>query len=175
MALPYKGPVSELYAKRITSAVSRCYEKVQARVVLTSKAIFPAAKKDVLPTRNTNMLVYQYTCDCGHSYVGKTTQRLQDRINQHLPKSLVKILGTPRSRLSSSSSAIAQHLCWSQPCGEKYDSNQFTILARGRTAFHVSILESLYIARRRPILCKQKQYVYTTKLFAAKNLRAVKE
>ena len=116
------------------------------------------------------MVVYRYTCDCGDSYVGQTTQRLQDRIKQHLPKSVVKTLGTSRSRLVSTTSAIAQHLCENKTCGKAYDVGQFKILTRGRTRFHISVLEAFYISRSKPILCKQKQFVYTTKLFTTKPL-----
>ena len=36
-----------------------------------------------------SLLVYEYTCCCGHTYVGKTIQRFSERIRQHVPKKLL--------------------------------------------------------------------------------------
>ena len=37
-------------------------------------------------------VIYVFTCACGHKYVGKTTQRLGDRMKQHIPDSLVQLV-----------------------------------------------------------------------------------
>ena len=34
------------------------------------------------------MVIYEYVCDCDSPYVGRTTQRLQERIKQHVPKAI---------------------------------------------------------------------------------------
>ena len=44
--------------------------------------------KDSLPTESLSNVVYLFNCACGHSYVGRTMQRLEERIKQHVPKSL---------------------------------------------------------------------------------------
>ena len=33
-----------------------------------------------------NSVVYEYSCHCDSRYVGRTSQQLQDRIKQHVPK-----------------------------------------------------------------------------------------
>ena len=33
-------------------------------------------------------VIYQFSCHCDSRYVGRTSQRLQDRIKQHVPKSI---------------------------------------------------------------------------------------
>ena len=50
--------------------------------------MLPTVRKDVVPTKQQNMVVYQYMCRCDCRYVGRTSQRLQDRIKQHIPKTI---------------------------------------------------------------------------------------
>ena len=46
----------------------------------------PSTKKDVLPSHHCSNLVYLFVCHCDSRYVGRTSQRLQERIKQHIPK-----------------------------------------------------------------------------------------
>ena len=48
--------------------------------------MLPVARKDVLPTTLKSSVIYKYSCHCDSRYVGRTSQRLQDRIKQHVPK-----------------------------------------------------------------------------------------
>ena len=50
--------------------------------------MLPAAKKDVLPANQRSMVIYEYVCHCDSRYVRRTTQRLQERIKQHVPKAI---------------------------------------------------------------------------------------
>ena len=45
-------------------------------------------EKDVLPASQQSNIVYEFSCHCDSRYVGRTSQRLQDRIKQHVPKSV---------------------------------------------------------------------------------------
>jgi len=135
----------------------------------------PATKKDVLPASQQSNIIYQFSCHCDSRYVGRTSQRLQDRIKQHIPKSIrTGQLSQDRTQLSRSckltnsaptcDSAIGQHLLESRSCALEYNDNRFSILARGRSAFHLSALEATYIRTLRPKLCRQKQFVYVLKI-----------
>ena len=48
--------------------------------------MLPAAKKDVLPANQRSMVIYEYVCHCDSWYVSRTTQMLQERMKQHVPK-----------------------------------------------------------------------------------------
>ena len=100
-------------------------------------------------------------------YVVRTSQRLQDRIKQHIPKAIRNQAQT-NCDLSQSNhtctSAIGQHLLNNKKCAAHYDDNQFSILAKGRTLFHLSTLEATFIKMLKPELCRQKEFVYTLKL-----------
>ena len=168
LKLPYIGSISEKFGTAINNAVSKCFDSVTLRVHLVSRPMLKTATKDVLPTNRQSSVLYRFTCSCDSSYIGKTSRRLQDRINEHVPPNVRKTISQnppipPRKLVHSS--AIAEHLLNNPGCGKNYHQDMFEILAQARSPFHLSILESLYITYFKPILCKQKQFVYSTVLF----------
>ena len=112
-------------------------------------------------------------------YVGRTTQRLQERIKQHVPKAIRQKTSQPtrtqpnrkckaKSKTQfepENDSAIGQHLLESNQCARNYSDSQFKILTTARSQFHLSLLEAVYISRIKPDLCRQKQFVFTLQLF----------
>ena len=136
--------------------------------------MIPAAKNDMLPANQRSIVIYEYVCHCDSRYVGRTTQRLQDRIKQHVPKAirqktaLTHEQGTQRSQPKrtqpnrkckaksktqfepESDSAIGQHLLESnQCCARNYSDSRFMILTTARSQFHLSLLEAVYISRKK--------------------------
>ena len=102
-------------------------------------------------------LLYQFSCHCDSRYVGHTFQRLQDKIKQHVPKSIRSCSSQkcllPARRCESSTqtntqslasdSAIGLHLLQNPTCTQHYDDSRFSIFAQGRSPFHLSALEAL--------------------------------
>ena len=151
--------------------------------------MLPPAKKDVLPANQRSMVIYEYVCHCDSRCVGRTTQRLQERIKQHVPKAitqkntLTQKQGTHQSQQTrtqpngkrkaksktqfepESDSVIGQHLLESNQCARNYSGSQFKILTTARSQFHLSLLEAVYISRKKTDLCKQKQFIFTLQLF----------
>ena len=122
-------------------------------------------------------IVYQFLCHCDSQYVGCTFQRLQQRIKQHVPKTILQEhISQDRSTLArsckpmrsftaeTSFSAIGQHLLENPTCAREYNDNKFSILACGHTSFHLSTLEATYIKTSKPNLCKQKDFIYGLKI-----------
>ena len=173
--LPWLGAISTRFEKQVASAVQRCYFSVEPRVVFTTRKLLPTSKKDVLPASQQSNIVYEFSCHCDSRYVGRTSQRLQDRIKQHVPKSVrTGQVSQDRKAFNRSckltnhepicDSAIGQHLLTNQSCALHYSDDRFSILSKGRSAFHLSALEATYIKVSRPILCRQKEFVYTLKI-----------
>ena len=132
-----------------------------------------AAKKDALPANQRSMVIYEYVCHCDSRYIGCATQRLQERITQHVPKAVrqkttfTQEQGTHLSQPtrtqpnrkckaksktqfeSESDSAIGQHLLESNQCARNYSDSQFKILTTARSQFHLSLLEVVYISRQK--------------------------
>ena len=86
LKLPWIGKISLNFEKQTKIAINQCYQTVEPRIIFTTRKILPAIHKDVLPSLQRSMVVYQYECRCDCRYVGRTSQRLQDRINQHIPR-----------------------------------------------------------------------------------------
>ena len=162
--------------KEVKTAVESCYGSVSTRLVFTSKRMLPVVRKDVLPAIQKSFVIYEYKCHCDSRYVGRTSQRLQDRIKQHVSQWLRQQLTRPRRSQPHRSckrtntkpdcdSAIGQHLLDNDRCALNYDDKRFSILAAARSSFHLNRLEATYIKTQRPVLCRQKEFVYTLKLF----------
>ena len=66
----------------ILHITAKAYPKVKARVVFTTVKAFSGRVKDDLPT---SFVIYECTCRCNWTYVGKTVQHLGERIKQHIP------------------------------------------------------------------------------------------
>ena len=174
LKLPWIGETSVIFEKKIKSSILNCFSTVQPRIIFTTRRILPAIHKDVLPASQLSMVVYQYVCRCECRYVGRTSQRLQDRIRQHVPKTIrnktnqERIQPTRKSKINSSTpncdSAIGTHLLKHPNCALHYNDNQFSILSKARSDFHLAVLESIHITSSKPALCCQKEFVYRLKL-----------
>ena len=177
--LPWIGPVSTRFEKQLVSAVSKCYDTVKTNVIFTTTQLLPATRKDVLPALEQSNVVYEYKCHCDCGYVGRTTQRLQDRINQHVPRFLRTRVSRPRKKsplthphplkaeaeqAKAMNSAIGKHLMDNSVCAENYRDDRFRVVGRGRSHFHLCALESTFIKIRQPSLCQQKEFVYHLKI-----------
>ena len=85
---PWIGSASQQLEHQVKSAVQNCYGAVSPRLIFSSQCMLPAAKKDVLPANQRSMVIYEYMCHCDSLYVGRTTQRLQERFKQHVLKAI---------------------------------------------------------------------------------------
>ena len=109
-------------------------------------------------------------CHCDSRYVGRTSQRLEERIKQHVPRSIANPPASHnRQSLSRSckanirlkqfhESAIGQYLPDNARCTFYYNNKKLSILARGHSSFHLSALEATFNKSLYPHLCKQKKF-----------------
>ena len=58
--------------------------------------------------------------------------------------------------VESLQSSIAKHLALKSSCQNVCDDPCFSILSRGRSKYHLEVLEALYISKYQPDLCVQK-------------------
>jgi len=117
-------------------------------------------------------VIYQFSCHCDSWYVGRIFQTLQERIKQFILKlirnpacSQIRIqpkrdckssIQVPTTQSLSCESAIGLHLIHNPICAQNYNDKQFSILAKGRSLFHLSFLEAIFKKTSNPILCRQK-------------------
>ena len=60
-----------------------------------------------------------------------------------------------------SDSAIGQHLIKNPGCAKTYTDDNVRIIEQARSSFHLHVLESVYTKTQNPVLCKQKEFVFS--------------
>ena len=121
--LQWLGNVSTKFEKQITTAIQRCYF-----AVFTTRPFLPRTKKDLLLAHHHNNVIYQFLCHCHSRFVGRTSQRLQERIKQHVSRSIKNHHSSQdlsnlsrackknsTSQVTAHDSAIGQHLLENLP------------------------------------------------------------
>ena len=58
-------------------------------------------------------------------------------------------------------SAIGQHLIANPECAKTCTGDTFRIIGQARSSFHLGILESVDIKTQNPVLCRQKEFVFS--------------
>lgn len=86
--------------------------------------------------------------------------------NTYLPRSdRERKRNTVKLDAEKQQSSIARHLCNSKTCADAYQQDWFSVLDTAQSSFHLQTLEAVYICSRDPSLCRQKQFVYSLKVF----------
>ena len=133
--------------------------------------MLPSVKNDSVPTTK-KCVVYEFLCRCEARYLGRTTQRLADRIKQHVPTSTRKKSDTireqpprecknnhPKIQCDSAIGQI-QNLVTNPKCAKTCTDDNFRITGQARSSFHLSVLELVYIKTQNPVLCKQNELIF---------------
>ena len=117
----------------------------------------------------------EFSCRGEARYVGRTMQRLADRIKQHVLTSIRKKSYAAREQPPcicknnkfkiNCESAIGQHLIANPEYAKTYTDDNVRIIGQARSSFHLSILESVYIKTQNPVLCRQKEFIFSLGLF----------
>ncbi|MEC8569257.1 MAG: hypothetical protein VXY56_13425, partial [Pseudomonadota bacterium] len=180
LKLPYIGRAGDIFEKQIKSCVSKCFNATMLKVLFSSRPNFKGLHKDRLPTHASSNVIYKFSCYCGSSYVGKTTQTLRKRSKQHVPAcvlafrkavcegNLSDFEGTKKFQSvknAITSSSITKHLFENLECLKNFDFDKFCVIARGRNKFHLDVLESVFISTFKPEICKQLEFCYKILLF----------
>ena len=84
------GNVSLKFEKQINKAIASCFQAMKPHVVYHTRVMLPSAKRDSVPITQKRCIVYESLCRCEAWYIGRTMQRLADRIKRQVPKSTRK-------------------------------------------------------------------------------------
>ena len=144
--LPFIGDVTGLKVKFVKPLIG-CHSTVDSRVIFESHRMLPKVQKDVIPAINLSFVAYEFTSECDARYVGRTSQRLVDRIRQNVPLAIRKDThrcnGCCQSKQKckanqpkpESDAAIGTHLLSSVECGNSYNEDCFCTFSRARKEF----------------------------------------
>ena len=94
-----------------------------------------------------------------------TEEGINSVLNHYRMRSRPVVQPAHQFTTPSSKSAIWLHLIENPACAASYDESCFKVLAQGRSKFHVDVLEGVFINTEKPILCRQKDFVFNIKLF----------
>ena len=110
----------------------------------------------MFPPPHINSVIYKYTCSCDSDYVGRTFNRLDLHIRQHLPARILNLRLIRGQLANTSGSSIAEHMINSRECVADFNVDRFSILSRSHSLFHLKLLETLYVRSFEPSFCKQR-------------------
>ena len=148
--LPFLGSTSSQTRKKVQKLFSDKLTSCNLKIVFTSPVRVESffTFKDRLPKMLPSGLVYQYKCGgCNATYYGKIKRHFKVRICEHLS---ISHLTEKKVKIDNNKlTAIQEHLlcCNCSPFFE-----DFSILIRESNGFKLKIMESLLIARDKPIL-----------------------
>ena len=131
--------IVEGLAKSITTAVGRCYFSAAVLVIFQTRTAFVSMRKDVLPPHHINSVIYKYKCNSGSDYVGRTSNRLDLRIRQHLPARILNLRLIRGQLANTSGSSIAEHMINSRECVADFNVEPYSILSRSHSLFHLEV------------------------------------
>ena len=171
LKLPYLGNASRLFEKKVQEIVQKNYNQVKPRIIFVSKPVISLKLKDPIPTLNKSCIIYKFKCFCDKSYIGQTSRHLRTRLNEHIPKCILRFIDektkikTKAVVNATKRSSIAEHLVNSTNCANNYDPSRFKILYNCTSSMDLVRLEAISIFLNKPELCKQKEFDYRVSLF----------
>ncbi|CAH8587573.1 unnamed protein product [Schistosoma rodhaini] len=161
LQLPFKGDhCMKITTKQTAAAIKKTFNAANLRLITTTQSISVNPIKSPRPIQSKSHCIYQFTCNCGESYLGRTDRRLEDRIGEHIPRWLIKSMIHPPSpssqdRSRNPASSIAKHLMMS---GHQIDpKSAFRVVTCHQNPHTLKLLEAILIGRKSPTLCVQKQ------------------
>ena len=176
LKLPRIGKISLKFKSQIKSAVRKCYGAVDPVFFFQQENCFQQSTKMRCPPP---IKAWSYINMCAGvtagTWAARTCQRLHDRIAQHIPKSIrnkftpsrtlpTRDCKTKISTIHNCDSAIGLHLLQNDEFAKYYIDQQFSILAKARTPFHLAALEATYITIYQPVLRRHKEFVYALQI-----------
>ena len=96
------------------------------------------------------MLMFRFVCRCSLTYIGRTCQRFEMRIRQHIPRVILSKGRRISGHSQTMDSAIGEHLLTINSCRTNYEDDCFSILHRASDKIHLKVLEAIYIVINRP-------------------------
>ena len=163
--VPYTGDQAfSLFKRSLSVALRRTYSAAELSAKTYTRAIPLPPIKIRNSVLSTSHCIYQFTCSCSETYIGRTDRRLETRAKEHMPKRLTSLLTDSDSVTDNPkvSSSIARHLLQTRHQVSIHSS--FKVLVTCNRSKRLKFLEALLISRYRPKLCSQKDLSVTLKL-----------
>ena len=90
LTLSWIGDKSMQFQRQLERSTRACFGPMSLPVLYSSTSLSKSSLKNTLSAPLPNNLVYEIECLCEKKYIGKTDERLKDRIEQHVPSAIRK-------------------------------------------------------------------------------------
>ena len=160
LELPFFGDlVASKYTKSLESNIRKVFPSCEPIILRKCRSAPKRSLKDPRGEGETCGVIYQFSCSCRSTYVGRTSRPLSDRIGEHVPR-WVRQGNKQPPRNGKIQSSITRHLIQC-PTADVSQSNQyFKILFSDFSKRKAHILEALLIAKSSPDLCRYKRTAF---------------
>ena len=161
ISLPFKGDeLANKTKQSLSTKINKVFGAAELHINFHSVPAIHLHLKDKLPISATSFCVYNFSCSCGASYIGRTARRLSDRIREHCPAWLSK------GMIKSVNSSILAHLVDHNHSVDFQTSFRPIYTVNGRLSKPIrhrllAIAEAIGIRLFKPVLCLMKNYVRT--------------
>ena len=152
ITLPFRSDSNSLMLRRrLKLAINRTFYAAQLVIIEKTRSMFHQKPRQHISDCVTSHCVYQFTCMCGNTYIGRSNRDLQTRVAEHIPKWLQNQMnsnGEIRSQDRQTSSSIAKHLV---ETGHKVDiKSAFVVLYKSLQGRILRFIEALAIRKLKP-------------------------
>ncbi|XP_055714194.1 uncharacterized protein LOC129808444 [Phlebotomus papatasi] len=143
--------MSLTYVPGLSERMKRTFGQFSRDITLSLKSrhntgVLYTNLKDKIPILDKSNMIYKIPCECGRSYIGRTSQKLSTRIKQH------KL--TTRD-ITKESSSLVRHMREQDP---RFDFDDVSILDEAQYSHHLNVMECYYIQlyRTGSVNCRQE-------------------
>ena len=156
---------SKQLLQRLNTAVSRAFPAAEPRVVFATSSVPVRSLKDRIPLHRKSNVIYDFSCGCGATYIGRSERALSHRAGEHLPAWLLRGESSRPRSTAPPTSSITRHVVTCTRFNRQSERLQhFRVIATTRHKAALPFLESAWIHHRKPLLCAQKEFVLTLRL-----------
>ena len=137
--------------QRLSSSVQSIFNAAEIRLINRPQTLPSPSIKGNQSVGAKSHCIYQFTCDCGNSYIGRTDRCLKSRIKEHLPKWVLRAVESgPQTETTRRlpASSIARHLLTS--CHKVNPDNAFRVLLSHPNPTFLRFAEAVAINNLRP-------------------------
>ena len=82
-------------------------------------------------------MVYEFHCQCAADYIGRTIQKQEIRVEQHVPQELRRLQNATSESSQLQELAIGDQLADHCICRTNYSDNYFLVLCKARSKQHL--------------------------------------
>ena len=165
LEIPFTGDVTfKMVKNTINAAIRRTYNAAQVVMRAITRSLPLPPIKTPKSLLSTSHCIYQFTCSCSDTYIGRTDRRLLTRAREHVPNRLQLLLSDPNSDFNQYkvNSSITRHLIDTRHTVDL--ESAFRVIMTNVRSKRLKFLEALLIIILKLVLCAQKNLSVTLNL-----------